>query len=111
MVNKVGFFRKIFQKKESGLSSQPIIKILVLVVGIFIGVLVIDFVVQYINNDTVVAIVNNSRISKSEWKKRVEKTYGVSMASYMIDKRIIELEAKKSNILLSMRILMERLMS
>lgn len=95
---KVGFFRKIFQKKESGLSSQPIIKILILVVGIFVGVLVIDFVVQYINNDTVVAIVNNSRISKSEWKKRVEKAYGVSMASYMIDERIIELEAKKSNI-------------
>ncbi len=96
--SKTGFFKKLFEKRESGSHSQPIVKILALVVGIFAGVIVIDYIVQYINNDTVVAIVNNSRISKSEWKKRVEKAYGASMSSYMIDERIIELEAKKSNV-------------
>lgn len=99
--SKVGFFRKIFQKKENGLSSQPIIKILILVVGIFAGILVIDYVVQYANNDAVLGIVDDARISKSEWKRRVEKAYGGSMASYMIDETIIKLEAKKNNVVVT----------
>lgn len=106
--SKVSFFKKIFNKKKDeeskgsmNSSLQAVIKIFILVVGIFAGVVVIDYTVQVINNDAVIAIVDNARISKSAWKKRVEKAYGASMASYMIDEKIIELEAKKGNVSVS----------
>ncbi len=60
--------------------------------------IVVDFIVQYINNDYSVAIVNGYRISRSEYEKRLEEAYGEVIASQLVNEQLIIQEAAKDEI-------------
>ncbi len=77
---------------------KQILKVFGFVVAIIGLIALVDLGVQYLNNDYSVAKVNNKRISKAEWHKNLESSYGVSVADTMINDAIIELEAEKADI-------------
>jgi len=79
-------------------SLKPALKIIGIVLLVVASLALIDLAVQYLNNDYSVAVVNGVRITKNEWHKRLETTYGPSIASQMIDDQIIESEAKEQDI-------------
>jgi len=91
---------KIVVKKPDFKSPiyKQILKIFGFVVAIIGLIALVDLGVQYLNNDYSVAKVNNKRISKAEWHKNLESSYGVSVADTMINDAIIELEAEKADI-------------
>jgi foldase protein PrsA len=66
-----------------------------IILGSFIG---IDFLVQYLNNDYSVAVVNGERISKSEYYKLLDSSYGESIVNTLIDNALIYQEAEKEGI-------------
>jgi hypothetical protein len=82
-------------------SFKPALKILGLVVLIVGSFALIDLAVQYLNNDYSVAVVNGTRISRRQWHKRLEKAYGASVASQLIEDQIIKSEAKKEDLTVS----------
>lgn len=77
---------------------KPVVKILGLVVVIIASLALIDLVVQYINNDFSVAVVNGTRISQTKWHNRLEKSYGSTIATQLIEEEIVKKEAKKENV-------------
>lgn len=82
-------------------SFKPALKILGMVILIVGSFALIDLAVQYLNNDYSVAVVNGTRISRRQWHKRLEKAYGASVASQLIEDQIIKAEAKKENFVVS----------
>lgn len=80
---------------------EPVLKILGLVIIIVSVFTLIDLGVQYLNNDYSVAVVDGLRISKSQWHKRLESSYGSTIAQQLIDEAIIKKEAKKEAITVS----------
>lgn len=80
---------------------KPFVKILSIVVLIIGSLALIDLAVQYLNNDYSVAVVNGTRISKSVWHDRLEKAYGSSVASQLVEDQIIKSEAKKADVSVS----------
>lgn len=65
---------------------------------ILVTLVVLDYVVQYINNDYSVAIVNGERIPRSEYQERLEEAYGNVIATQMINETLITQEASKEEI-------------
>lgn len=77
---------------------KPYLKILGMVVVIIGSFALIDLAVQYINNDYSVAVVNGKRISVKKWHDELEKTYGSTVASLLIEEQIIKAEAKEADL-------------
>lgn len=80
---------------------KPVTKILGLVIIIISVFTLIDLGVQYLNNDFSVAVVDGLRISKSQWHKRLESSYGSTIAQQLIDEAVIQKEAKKADVTVS----------
>lgn len=66
-------------------------------VGI-LSLMLVDYLVQYINNDMSVAVVNNSRVSRREYYKRLEQESGQSVVSALIREELIYQEAKTKGV-------------
>ncbi|MFA5633701.1 MAG: SurA N-terminal domain-containing protein [Candidatus Dojkabacteria bacterium] len=79
-------------------SLKPIIKIVGTVLIIVASLAFVDLLVQYINNDYSIAVVNGTRVTKNEWHNRLASTYGVGIASQMIEEKIVRLEAKEEGV-------------
>lgn len=77
---------------------KPYTKILGMVVLIIGTFALIDLAVQYLNNDYSVAVVNGRRITTRRWHNDLEKTYGSTVASLLIEEEIIKAEAKAADI-------------
>ena len=73
-------------------------RVFLYVLSAIIVFILIDLFVQYLNNGYSVAVVNGSRISKSKYHKELETMYGPTIASQLIDEKLITLEAKKSGV-------------
>ena len=82
------------------LSSKIWKTALMVLAGVVVFILV-DLFVQYLNNDYSVAVIDGSRVSKNEYHKRLESSYGATIAQQLIDEKLIKLEAKKSDISVS----------
>ncbi len=76
-------------------------KTFVIVLGAIAVFILVDLFVQYLNNGYSVAVVNGTRISTNEYHKRLESSYGPTIASQLIDETLIELEAKKAGYTIS----------
>ncbi|MBP5204355.1 SurA N-terminal domain-containing protein [bacterium] len=87
--------------KSFNWKSNPIVKVLVYVILFVVVLALVDLGVQYLNNDHSVAVVNGSRISKKEWDKRLESSYGSSVASQLITEKVVLLEADKQKVSVS----------
>lgn len=82
---------------KSFFSSKVFKTILYVLAGIVVFILV-DLFVQYLNNGYSVAVINGSRISKARYYRELEATYGSTVASQLIDEKLITLEAKKAGV-------------
>ncbi len=94
---KMPDFKKIWNQLRSP-KWEPVFKTIgltLIILGSFIG---IDFLVQYLNNDYSVAVVNGERISKSEYYKLLDSSYGESIVNTLIDNALIYQEAEKEGI-------------
>lgn len=79
-------------------TMKPITKIVGTVLIIVASLAFVDLLVQYINNDYSIAVVNGTRVTKNEWHNRLASTYGVGIASQMIEEKIVRLEAKEEGV-------------
>ena len=73
-------------------------KTFLIIIGAVVVFILIDLFVQYLNNGYSVAVVDGRRIAKSEYHKRLEASYGATIAQQLIDEEIIKIEAKKADI-------------
>lgn len=80
------------------LFSNKVFKVFLYVLAGIVVFILVDLFVQYLNNGYSVAVVNGSRISKTRYHKELESMYGATIASQLIDERLITLEAKKAGI-------------
>lgn len=88
-----------FKKPDlSNIAWKKVLKISAIVVAVVVGFAVIDLLVQYLNNDYSIAVVDGQRITKDDYHKAMEKMYGATTASGLIEESIIKQEAKKANI-------------
>lgn len=89
-------------KKPGTISIKPrMLKFVTWVLVVIATLIVIDFVVQYINNDYSIAIVNGSRIPRSEYLVRLEDAYGNVIATQMMNEELIKQEAVKEDVTVS----------
>jgi len=65
-----------------------------------VSLVIVDYVVQYLNFHASVAVVNGERISKSKFHDKLEESYGQTIASQLIDEVLIYQEATKENIVI-----------
>lgn len=79
-------------------SMKPVVKILSTVILAIVAIALMDLAVQYLNNDYSVAVVDNTRISKRAWNDRLQKAYGSSVATQLIEDQIIKLEGKRAGV-------------
>ncbi|MFH1547322.1 MAG: SurA N-terminal domain-containing protein [bacterium] len=63
-----------------------------------VSLVVVDYVVQYLNYHASVAVVNGERISKNEFYEMLEDRYGSTITSQMIDEVLIYQEGEKEGI-------------
>ncbi len=73
-------------------------KTFLIVLGAVIVFVLIDLFVQYLNNGYSVAVVDGRRIPTTEYHKRLESSYGATIAQQLIDEELIKIEAKKADI-------------
>jgi foldase protein PrsA len=92
--------KKIFTRKKV---YTAIVAILLLGIGVILGVA--------FSEDEVVAKVEGEPITKDELYEVLAKQYGSSMIRYLIDNKIVELEAEKENIKLSDKEIEEEMQS
>lgn len=90
------------------MASKAFKTVLMVLAGIVLFILV-DLFVQYLNNGYSVAVVNGSRISKAEYHSRLESAYGSTIASQLIDEKLIKIEAKKADVTASDEEIQEKL--
>ena len=83
-------FKKMVSKKTT--------KTLMLVLAGIILFILIDLFVQYLNNGYSVAVVDGSRITTKEYHKRLENSYGQTIAEQLIEEKLIEMEASKQGV-------------
>lgn len=83
-------FKKIF-------SGKTIKTALFVLAGVVVFIL-IDLFVQYLNNGYSVAVVDGSRITTNEYHKRLENSYGQTIAEQLIEEKLVEIEASKQGI-------------
>lgn len=103
---KVQFKKDTNNNSNQSGEKQPLIKpkfikFLTYVVILFLTLVVVDLVVQYINNDYSVAIVNGYRIPRNEFEKRLAESYGEVIASQLVNERLILEEAQKEEVVVS----------
>ncbi len=78
--------------------AKPIFKIVGLTLIILGSFMAVDLLVQYLNNDYSVAVVNGERISKSDYYKLLDQSYGESISETLIEYTLIRQEAKNEGI-------------
>lgn len=78
-------------------SGKAIKTLLFVLAGVVIFIL-IDLFVQYLNNGYSVAVVNGSRISTSEYHKRLENSYGQTISEQLIEEKLIQMQASKDGV-------------
>lgn len=83
--------------KQVTIAKPKLYKALAIVGVILVTIIAVDLLVQYMNNSST-AIVNGERISKSEYKERLEEAYGSVISSQLITEELILQEAAKKNI-------------
>jgi hypothetical protein len=91
-------FNKIDFKSDTGKKILKVVGMIFLVIATFS---LIDLFVQYLNNDYSIAVVNGARVPKSQYVKKLESTYGTSVALQLIEEEIIKQEAKEADIKIS----------
>ncbi len=96
--SKIKSLKKPDISKLKSFNYKPVAKILGMVVIIVGSLALIDLAVQYLNNDYSIAVIDGTRVSRSEWRGRLEKSYGAAMATQLIEENIILLQAKKDGI-------------
>ncbi len=69
-----------------------------IVLGSIVIFILIDLLVQYLNNGYSIAVVDGKRISKTEYHKRLEASYGSTIAQQLIDEQLIKIEAQKADV-------------
>lgn len=81
---------------------QKVLKSLVFwVLLFFVSLVVVDYVVQYLNYHASVAVVNGERISRREFYEDLEQRYGTTIASQMIDEVLVYQEAEEQGVSIS----------
>lgn len=78
--------------------SNKVFKTFLYVLGGIVVFILVDLFVQYLNNGYSIAVINGSRISRAKFHKELETMYGATIASQMVDEKIITLEAKKAGL-------------
>jgi parvulin-like peptidyl-prolyl isomerase len=63
-----------------------------------VSLVIVDYVVQYLNYHASVAVVNGERISRNDFYEKLEQRYGTSIASQMIDESLIFQEGEEEGI-------------
>lgn len=89
---------KIGKPNFKNMFSNKVFKTLLIVFGAIVIFILVDLFVQYLNNGYSVAVVNGTRISMDKYHKRLESSYGATIAKQLIDEQLINLEAKKSDV-------------
>ncbi len=88
-----------FSKPDfKNLFSNRMFKIFLYVLGGVVVFIMVDLFVQYLNNGYSIAVIDGSRISKARYHQELEAMYGPTIASQLIDEKLINLEAKKADI-------------
>jgi len=80
------------------LITNKAFRVFLYVLSAIVVFILVDLFVQYLNNGYSVAVVNGSRISKSKYHKELEAMYGPTIASQLIDEKLITLEAKNADV-------------
>ncbi|MCK9368514.1 SurA N-terminal domain-containing protein [Candidatus Dojkabacteria bacterium] len=96
MFSKISVFFKALGAKIK-LNKKVLSKILIALIFVLSFVLV-DFFVQYLNNGYSAAIVNGVRIPESEYIDRLEKAYGVTAITRLVEEQLIEQGAKAKSV-------------
>ncbi len=102
---------KLNKPNIKGIFSNKVFKTLLLVLGGVVVFILVDLFVQYLNNGYSVAVVNGTRISMDKYHKRLESSYGTTIAKQLIDEQLINLEAKKADVTVTDEEIDERLKS
>lgn len=99
---KVPKFNIKFSKPNfKNLFSGKFFRVFLYILAGVTAFILVDLFVQYLNNDYSVAVINGNRITKNTYHKRLESSYGTTIAQQLIDEEIIRLEAKKAEISVS----------
>lgn len=102
---------KVSKPDFKNMFSNKVFKTLLIVFGAIVIFILVDLFVQYLNNGYSVAVVNGTRISMNKYHKRLESSYGATIAKQLIDEQLINLEAKKADVTVSDEEIDERLNS
>ena len=89
---------KFSKPNLKSLVSSKVFKPLLYVLGGIAVFILVDLFVQYLNNGYSIAVIDGARISRTKYHKELEEMYGPTIASQLIDDKIITLEAKKAGI-------------
>lgn len=97
-VKKISFpkFNVSFLKEKY--DGSKLFKVLVLTIFFVFSFALVDLFVQYLNNNYSVAIVNGVRISKGDYMTRLQKTYGLSTVSNLIQEELVLQGAAKEKV-------------
>lgn len=93
--------KKSSQKKPKERKERisKILKSLAFWIVLFvISLIVVDYVVQYLNYHASVAVVNGERISRNDFYDKLEQRYGTSIVSQMIDEVLVYQEAETEGV-------------
>ena len=91
----IGFFKKLSAKIKT---RKAILSKLLIVLIFILSFVLIDFFVQYLNNGYSAAIVNGVRIPQSTYVSRLEKAYGVTAITRLVEEQLIEQGAKAKGV-------------
>jgi foldase protein PrsA len=68
------------------------------IVLFFVSLVIVDYVVQYLNYHASVAVVNGERISRRDFYEDLEQSYGTTVVGQMIDEALVYQEADKQEV-------------
>lgn len=89
-------------KKSFKMDKERLIKILknlgFWVLLFIVSLIIVDYVVQYLNYHASVAVVNGERVSRNDFYEDLEQRYGTTIASQLIDEVLVYQEADEQGV-------------
>lgn len=102
-------FKKVKDTVVGKFNSDKVFKIALVVIAFVFSFAVIDLFIQYLNNGYSAAIVNGVRITKSDYMTRLEKTYGLTTATNLIQEELVKQGATKEGVSVTDKEIQDRL--
>lgn len=109
VVKKIELPKVDFSYLKDKYQTSKWFRLFVLSLFLVFSFAIVDFFVQYLNNTFSVAIIDGVRISRSEYRKRLEKTYGLTTVSNLIQERLVIQGAQKDKVTVSDQEVQDRL--